>query len=163
MGPFVPMYHFATCKKPCSGLKLLIPVELTLCEYLDQSILGLQFWLCCNGSGPKWVKSQLRLSTVCVTLSSLAGYRPLRPGTVNVCSEKGWSQVGDRDGAVVTRLSPTKMDWAYSDLVTHVCWVCRALKLIVIKSGTLDNVGLHCQLNGSEVILTQKSFKNWSV
>ena len=40
LGSFVPKYQFATCKKPCSGLKLLIPVELTLCEHLDQSIFG---------------------------------------------------------------------------------------------------------------------------
>ena len=85
LGSFVPMYQFATCKKACSGLKLFNPAGRTLCEHLEQSILGLQFWLCSHGSGPKLVKSQLRLSTVCVILSLLAGCRPLRAETVNTC------------------------------------------------------------------------------
>ena len=76
LGLFVPIYHFATCKKALPGLKLLNPVGRTLCEDLEQSILGVQFWLCSHGRGPKWIKSQLRLSAVCVILSLLAGYRP---------------------------------------------------------------------------------------
>ena len=112
LGSFVPMYQFETCKRARSGLKLFSPVGWTMCEHLGQPILGLQFSLCSRGSGPKWVKSQLRLNTVCVILSLKAGYRPLRAETVNTCSEKRWSKVGGRDGAVVRRLFPTKMGWA---------------------------------------------------
>ena len=66
LGSFVPMYGFAACKKVRSGLKFFNSVGQTPCEHLEQSILGLQVWLCSHGSGPKLVKSQLRLSTVFV-------------------------------------------------------------------------------------------------
>ena len=52
------------------------------------------------------------------------------------------------------------MGWAYSGLLPHVCWVCRALKLIVTKSEILDNVEIRCWLDESVVILSQESFTN---
>ena len=144
LGSFVPMYQFETCKRARSGLKLFSPVGWTMCEHLGQPILGLQFSLCSRGSGPKWVKSQLRLNTVCVILSLLGGCRPLRPETVNTCLKGMVPSRGQGWRPLVRRLSLPNMGWDYSGPVTYICRACRALQLIVTKSEILDNVGLHC-------------------